>query len=834
MTVQPGRCFALALLALLAAAGSVRAQGIIIDRRTVHPIARSYEVREVNLDARVRDQVAEVQVSQTFHNPGSFPIDAEYLFPLPEEGAVQNFVLLVDGQELTGRLMAKDEARRIYEEIVRTRRDPALLEYMGRGLYRTSVFPIPPGADRKVTMRYTQLCKRDRDVVEFAYPFSTQKFTAKPIERLSLTLRIESKAAIKSLYCPTYDAHIDRIGDHEAKVTWEQRDTIPSVDFRLITTLAEGRIGASVLSYRPSESEDGYFLLLASPEVKVDRDRHQPKTVIFVLDRSGSMAGKKIEQARNALKFVLNNLRDDDLFNIVVYDDRVETFKPELQRYSPSSRDEAVRYVENIREGGSTNIDTALKEALEQVRNDDRPSYALFLTDGLPTAGEMKESAIADHCKSANRYRTRLFAFGVGYDVNARLLDRLSGGNSGTSEYVKPDDDIEKHVATFYARLTSPVLADIRVELDRTNVNRTYPRDVPDLFEGGQLVLAGRYTRSGRTTLRISGKVSGERKSFEFPDELAEAHRGSGHEFVEKLWATRRVGDLIDQIDLHGQNKELVDELIALSTKYGLLTPYTTFLADDRVSLHASNENRNRTRGNLEALQQTTGYGGVAQRGMKQDYLAAQRAATPSGAPGAMGGPGMSSSASGLGLPGMMSGTGGGAGGPGPGAGTYAYDAGHAQPGQNASSSGMSGMYARRGSVETAPSSLAKAAGNQPPGGIGQSAGRADNSSLNLSIPFTQGSANLIAGKRAESNGSVVANVRQVGTKTFFRKDNRWVDSTVKPDEEAKAQVVRQFSDEFFKLAREQSTELNQYLTFDETVIVRLGTQVYRIEMAAK
>src|SRR4051794_34853315 len=200
-----------------------RAQGFIVDRRPHVTLSRSYEIREVGVDARVRDQVAEVQVSQTFHNPGSFQLEAEYNFPLPEEGAIQNFVLMVDGKELPGRILPKDEARRIYEEIVRTKRDPALLEYMGRGLYRTSVFPIPPGADRKVTMRYTQICKRDRDVVEFAYPFSTQKFTAKPIQRLVLDLRVESRDPIKSLYSPTYDAKIQRGGDHDARITLEQR-----------------------------------------------------------------------------------------------------------------------------------------------------------------------------------------------------------------------------------------------------------------------------------------------------------------------------------------------------------------------------------------------------------------------------------------------------------------------------------------------------------------------------------------------------------------------------------------------------------------------------------
>ena len=206
------------------------------------PVARSYEIREVSIDARVRDQVAEVQVSQTFHNPGSIQIEAEYLFPLPEEGAVQNFVLMVDGRELPGRLLPKDEARRIYEEIVRTKRDPALLEYMGRGLFRTSVFPIPPGADRKVTLRYTQLCKRDRDVVEFAYPLGTQKFTAKPIQRLAVELSDPSNATRSSR--STARATTPRSAgpaSTRSRSTLERRDVVPEHDFRLVYTLAEGR-----------------------------------------------------------------------------------------------------------------------------------------------------------------------------------------------------------------------------------------------------------------------------------------------------------------------------------------------------------------------------------------------------------------------------------------------------------------------------------------------------------------------------------------------------------------------------------------------------------------
>jgi Ca-activated chloride channel family protein len=747
----------LAFLSVAFARGPALGQGIIIDRRPHIPIARSYEVREVSLDARIRDQGAEVQVSQTFYNPGSTALEVEYLFPMPDDGAIQNFTLMVDGRELPGKILRKDEARRIYEGIVRAKQDPALLEYMGRGLFQTSVFPVPPRAERRVTMRYTQLCRRDRDVVEFAYPFATQKFTAKPIQTLSLTVRIESLEPIKSVYCASHDARIDRPNDREVTVRLNERDVVPMADFRLLYTLAEGAVGASILSYRPSESEDGYFLVLASPRVRAADTKPQPKTVVFVLDRSGSMNGKKIEQAKGALKFVLDNLRDGDTFNIVVYDDRVETFKPELQRYTNESRAEAGRFVENIRAGGSTNIDGALGTALSMLRDDSQPNYVLFLTDGLPTAGEQREPAIADNARRNNKGRARLFVFGVGFDVNARLLDRLSGGNSGASEYVKPDQDIESSVSRFYSKLTSPVLSNIRLELAGIDVNRGYPRDVPDLFEGGQLVWVGRYRQSGHTTLRISGQVGKNRQSFEFPAELFASGIGPRYDFVERLWAMRRVGDIIDQLDLHGQNRELIDELVDLSKRYGILTPYTAFLADETVRLHARDETRRRAGVQLEMLEQLGGAGGVAQREYKgrllradkpaDSFEAAKRAPASAPAPGGGGG-------------------------------------------------GAAGSTASRG-------------------------GRA-----------TAGFPAIIVD--AEGKESVATTVRQVGAKTFFRRSNAWVDSDVKPEEEAKATVIEQFSDKFFELAASQAANLNQYLTLDDVTVVKLKDRVYRFERPKK
>ena len=486
---------------------------------------------------------------------------------------------------------------------------------------------------------------------------------------------------------------------------------------------------------------------------------------------------------------MLNNLRDEDLFNIVVYDDRVESFRPELQRYQSRSREEAERFVDNIREGGSTNIDSALQTALAMLQDSSRPGYVLFLTDGLPTAGEVNEQKIAANCRRTNDRRARLFCFGVGYDVNARLLDRLSGGNSGTSEYVKPDEDIETHVGRFYSKLTSPVLTDLHLGLAGIDINRTYPRDLPDLFDGGQIVVAGRYRQSGSTTIGITGKVGDERRRFEFPAELARPYQGSRHDFVERLWAVRRVGDLIDQIDMNGQNRELVNELVSLSMKYGLLTPYTSFLADERVPLHAMRANADRAGLSLQALNEVSGQAGVAQRGFKQEYLNAARAPAQSSAAQPLNLPGQQGQ-SGANLNqgqsrGMMGGMGGG---------------------------GMMGGMARRGEQQR------------------QRYGRiVDREAKEKGV--VGGYAGVRQQNRADESGqSSQVNVRQIGAKTFYFKNGRWVDSSVKPEEDAKAVKIAQFSDDYFRLARTQKAEYNQYLSQSEPVTVKLEDTVYHID----
>lgn len=642
-----------ATLFTLCFATNVSAQGVLIPDDQVQipgfriprfhrhvppaPERESYRISELSIDASVKDQIAQTQVSQTFVNTGSRQMEVSFVFPLPYDGAIDQLSFMVDGKELPARLLPADKAREIYEGYVRRYKDPALLEWIGTGMFKTSVFPVPAGASRTVSLKYSQLLKKELNAVDYLFPLSTAKYTDKPIDRVSLRLSLHNETPIKNIYSPTHKIDIKRDDDNNAVVKFEAKDAIPVNDFRLIYDTAADKIGASVISYWPEEEDQGYFILMASPAIKKDNEGAMSrKSIQFVVDRSGSMVGRKIDQAREAAKFVLNNLNDDDLFNVIAYDSAVVAFNEEIQRYDKDIHSKALGFINSINAGGSTNISEALKSALNNVKDDSLPSYIVFLTDGLPTVGETNEMKIVEIAKSLNKYDTRLIAFGVGYDVNSRLIDRLTNTNHGQSEYVRPDEDIEQAVGRLYQKIASPVFTNVRIdyEFDVMDVdqgeivNRVYPSEALDIFAGGQLIVVGRYKESGTAKIKLAGKVGDAPTSFEFDAQFADKGKDNGKAFVEKLWASRRIGQIIDEIDLNGKNDELVKELITLSIKHGILTQYTSFLADEHDEangLSDARRNFGRADSRLRSLEATSGRFAFGGRVSKQQLKGAQQ-----------------------------------------------------------------------------------------------------------------------------------------------------------------------------------------------------------------
>ncbi len=529
----------------------------------------------------IEDQVAVTRIDQIFRNDSHWSLEGTYIFPLPENAAISDFSMWVNGQRVDGELHTKEEARRIYDDIVRRRMDPALLEYVGRDLFQASIFPIDPGDTRRVEIEYSQVLPLDNGLVEYVYPLSTEKFSAQPLENVAVTVNLTSREAIKAIYSPSHPVSLQRDGRYRATAGWEAFNVLPDTDFSLYYTVSAADVGVNLLSYKP-DGEDGFFMLLAAPNV--DAQQIVNKDVLLVLDTSGSMEGEKIEQARDALNFVLDHLNEGDRFNIVTFSTGVQIFS---DRPEPlSMRTEARRFVSGVRAEGSTDINRALLETIATADRE-RPTIIIFLTDGLPTSGVVETPLILNNVSQAATPNLRIFPFGVGNDVDTVLLDTLAQEQRGAGAYVRPGERVDEQVSSFYAKVSTPVLADIQLEFDGVRIEETYPYPLPDLFAGTQLIVTGRYRAGGPATVTLTGQINGQPRTFEYDDlyfavaapSLREADRRA--DFIPRLWATRKIGYLLNQIRLHGENRETIDQVVNLSIRYGIITPYTSFLVEE-------------------------------------------------------------------------------------------------------------------------------------------------------------------------------------------------------------------------------------------------------------
>ena len=569
------------LAAALAAAPALRADGFIIpDRRPDGPVP-PLSVKYHHVKVEIIGQVAKTSVDQVFINHFGRDIEGTYIFPVPEGASVSDFAMYIGNERVRGEILDSREARRIYEDIVRRMRDPGLLEYMGRNLFRARVYPIPANGEKRVQISYTEVLKAENGLVRYLYPLNTERFSRDPLEDLSISVRIESPVPLVNVYSPSHKVSVRKDAEGRARVGYEEKRVRPDKDFVVYYSLSKDDVGLSFLNW--DGPDGGYFMLLAAPRFAAAGERVVAKRLVLVLDSSGSMSGTKIRQAKEAARFIVNHLGRGDEFTLVDFDDGVSAFSDRLVPATGENVDRALKFIEAIEDSGGTNINEAILAALARMPGGDRPGYVLFLTDGLPTVGTTETAEILKNVAQANDRRSRIFVFGVGHDVNTQLLDRISSDNRGTSVYVGEGEDLEVALSGFYEKIASPVLADLAVELRGIETDQVYPRVLPDLFKGSQLVLVGRYRGRGPVTAVLTGKSGREAKRFVLESRPLD---GSGRSsFLARLWATRRIGYLLEEIRLSGSNRELVDEIRRLGLKYGIVTPYTSFLVTEREAM---------------------------------------------------------------------------------------------------------------------------------------------------------------------------------------------------------------------------------------------------------
>lgn len=603
----------LALLLTLALPTAAGAQGLIIprcprpmpNRPEIECLPDRQQVVRTRSDVRVelRDRVLRYEVEERFVNRGGLIGEADYVFPLPKGAAFRDLKLSIDGQMVAGETMNATEARRIYEDIVRRQRDPALVEWMGHGMLRTRIFPIQPGEERRVVVRYESVAEREGDAVRVDYfrGSDPQRGTGPgpwrvlPAEsrapreqrmasRTNFTLTYRAGGELGEPYSPTHELDVERDGVGRRVAI---RDGGP--DITVLVALRRSTAASVSVLANAARGEPGYALITVTPPTELASQR-LPRDVTFVIDVSGSMSGRKLEQAKAAGRQLLRTLADADRFRLIDFSTDVRTFRDEFVLATDANVRAALRYLDDLDATGSTNISGALEEALRPPRAENGPdatspvvgvgrerlSIVLFMTDGAPTVGLRDPGEIAVRAARL-RGDARVFTFGVGADLNVGLIEQLALEGRGTAHFVRPDESVERAVELVATRLRAPLLTDVRVSIDGdVRLSRLYPSGPQDIFAGQDLVLLARYDGDGPATVVVRGRAGGREVRWSSLRNFPREERDNA--FVPRLWATQRIGWLAAEKRKNGGSSEIDDEIRRLGERFGIPTEFTSYL----------------------------------------------------------------------------------------------------------------------------------------------------------------------------------------------------------------------------------------------------------------
>ena len=593
-----------AVLALLTA--PVFAQGIVLERRfdpesVRRPDRQPREVlvdrtqrrtvflRSHRVDVTIDGRVAKTEIEQIFFNPHNVQLEGVYLFPLPASASLSHFTMRMAGKDIPGEVLDHNRAREIYRSIVHRRRDPGLLEFAGRGVIRARLFPIPARGETRITLRYEQILDSAGGTVEYVYPMKSDNFAPGPV-KTSGRFRIRSKAGVDAVFSSTHKLDVVRRGD-AVEASFEESRSAADRELRVLFTEGHRGVGMLLSTHKP-KGEDGTFLMVLEPKTGFEDAKVLPKDIVFVIDTSGSMGdrgGKKMKQAKAAIRYALGRLHPEDRFNVISFATAARSFRDGIVKATDDNRAAALAYVDKLEATGGTAIHEALTEALKVPRESGRVPLVFFLTDGQPTIGLADPDALGNAVTASNRAKARVFVFGVGDDVNTHLLADIAERNGGSGHYVADNENIEIKLSALYDKVASPVMTDVTIAMDDVGEYDVYPRRIGDLFKGQQLVLAGRYTGKGPRAVKLKGKIGDRDVTFVYEGTFG---TDGGRDDLARLWAVKKVAHLMDSVRRHGAKSELVDEIRLLGVRYGIVTPYTSYLVVEEGEMARRNMRR--------------------------------------------------------------------------------------------------------------------------------------------------------------------------------------------------------------------------------------------------
>lgn len=565
-------------------------------------------LKHTDVKAQLTFQIGSVTVTQQYHNPYAGKIEAVYVFPLPDDAAIRDFIMTIGERRIRGIIRERDEATRIYLEARRQGHVASLLTQERANIFTQSVANIEPGRQIDIQIQYFHTLRYLEGTVEFAFPMvvgprynpagyqngvgavgaghwgaSGQKTEVQYLPPgeisaadIAMEVNLDPGSEIGEISSPTHAIRAERQSPARAKVTLSPNDRIPNRDFVLRYRLVGREIRAAIATTR-DEAGGGYFSLMLHPPERLEDVPRSPREMIFVMDTSGSMSGRPLDVAKRALAKCLKRLDPDDVFQILQFSNHVESMGPAPVPASAENVERGLRYAESLQAGGGTEMQEVVRIALDYPVAPGRFRIVSFMTDGYIGNDREVVAFARDHLRSA-----RIFSFGVGDSVNRYLLEALARVGRGVSTILTLDDASERAADELYRRVEHPALTDLKIDWGQMGVSDVQPSPLPDLFVGRPIVLTGRFKGQGPAKIGLSGRAGARpfEMSLDVNLDLPESH----HAALAPLWARSKIAGLCDRMFGAADDREFSQEIRRLSLQYGLLSEWTAFVAVDSLS----------------------------------------------------------------------------------------------------------------------------------------------------------------------------------------------------------------------------------------------------------
>lgn len=550
------------------------------DRCTTCPPIQEYllelKAQETDIYINHNKGTALIKSVQTFYNPTNKRVEGQFVFPFPPNADPSSLGISINGRPLPSQKLSADAAIGFIQNLVLEQETPELLEFIGQDLYLLDLPSLATYSDVNIKMTYLEPLSEKDGLVEFIYPINLYQSNRIPIANVVFDVEVESGFSLSNLYSPTHPIEAVLSTVNKGVCRFEENNFLPTSDFVLQFSTATQDLEANMMSFKEVQTEEGYFQIEISPAIEMQSLEIIEKDITFVLDCSGSMVGEKMEQAKRALSFCVENLNKGDRFNIVTFSTKAESLYNQFRPYNEQALIDAKSYISLLKATGGTNMEKALHLALRTNKQPNRPNMVVFITDGKPTLGITKVEPLIGLIKKLNTSKAKIFTFGIGDDLNTRLLERIVEETKSYLTYIGTGENIELKVSSFYTKVSSPVLTDVSLQVEGIDASNISPEDIPDLYMGNPLIIYGKYQDEEKTRLTLSGNMkNGERRQFTYDLEFNET---STNDYIPPIWASRRIGAILVEMQENKETSKLKTELAVLARRYGILTPYTVHL----------------------------------------------------------------------------------------------------------------------------------------------------------------------------------------------------------------------------------------------------------------